>query len=138
MGCTEIFCQICGVSFNIARIRRAGQHPSTPIPAPLPPSHSHTDDTTSDEPLEAAWCHNGRDPDLVAHHLADCDSETCTSVRHTIPLCTSSDGNEDEAEVVEEHLVGEDCLSEAAYSGHRIGWEEMQVSHDAVRRRNRG
>jgi len=81
MGYSETICQLCGVSFAIARLRRA------------------------DEPVEAAWDSQGRNP-LEAEDMESGDE------------CPAIDG---------EHIACIECISTQGYSGHRISVEEMKV-----------
>ena len=97
MNYDEPFCQICGVSLAIARLRRA------------------------DEPKEAGWDSTGRD-----YVKADYPYETGMSMNVLCREgsgCTVSDRGGDRPG---EHLAGPGCVSRRGYSGHRISLAEMK------------
>ncbi len=98
MGFVDVVCQLCGVSFGIARIRRA------------------------DEPQQAAWPYYG--PGDGSGFVDDeewdgsdgslgCGPKTGCSV-------LARDGQL-------EHLAGPGCVFDRGYSGYRITTDEMKV-----------
>jgi len=98
---TELVCQLCGVSFAVARLRR------------------------EDEPLEAAWSkYNRRFVDFRGREVR-CDRGGCRHIQHTEGFDARS-VDDDRLE----HLVGPGCTSDRGYSGHRISVEEMKGCKD--------
>ncbi len=101
MGYNETVCQLCGVSFAIARLRRA------------------------DEPDEAAWCYYGSDYVDEAdgdgnEFVISCGDKTGCKLLERDPGFPPQDENG------QEHLAGPGCASTRGYSGHRISLEEMK------------
>ena len=94
----EVLCQICGVSFFIARLR------------------------TVNEPPDAAWDYAGEGFIEFDEHdgeQAECGSDTgCTFVRRAVTVNREA----------REHIAGPGCISTAGYSGYRITLEEMKGS----------
>ena len=95
--CYGEFCQLCGVSFAIARLRCA------------------------DEPEEAGWGPAGFD--YVEVHDLDEDDIGTSVLCQAGSGCTVSDRRGDRAG---EHLAGPGCVCLGGYSGHRISLAEMQ------------
>jgi len=100
MGYCEIMCQLCGVSFAIARLRRA------------------------DEPAEAAWDYTGSDyvDEANGRDTFDdyCGDNTgCTLVERGPTFRPEDDSGE-------EHIAGPGCASCRGYCGYRISLEEMK------------
>ncbi len=97
MGYTETVCQLCGVSFAIARLRRI------------------------DEPPEAAWDYTGsgyvdEDGELTEPELCG-ESSGCQRLpRDDMPETGERTG---------EHIAGFGCISNRGYSGQRISLGEM-------------
>lgn len=98
----ETYCQLCGVSFAIARLRRA------------------------DEPPEAAWSRYGDEYVTWGDFFAGpgsydpCESSGCQrSETHT--------GDDEQ----HEHIAGPGCMGVYEYNGHRISLEEMRGSRAA-------
>lgn len=102
MTYAEIHCQICGVSFAIARLR-------TPL-----------------EPPEAAWEYYGsgfvdqesRDP----IEYTCCKSSGCQTMERRLPI----GGND----MRKEHLAGWGCICAIGYTGYQISVEEMKGCRD--------
>ena len=98
MGYYETVCQLCGVSFAIARLRRA------------------------DEPREAAWCYYGSEY-VEADGDFDQSNELCGENSGCTELVPEElDGEGD----LGEHLSGPGCTSRQGYSGQRISLDEMK------------
>ena len=95
--CYERFCQLCGVSFAIARLRCA------------------------DEPEEAGWDPTGWDYVKVCN--SDEDDRGMSVLCHKGSGCTVSDRRGDWPG---EHLAGHGCVSNRGYAGHRISLAEMK------------
>ena len=91
------FCQLCGVKFAIARLRRA------------------------DEPKEAGWDPTGFDYVEVCE--SDEDDTGMSVLCHEGSGCTVSDRGGDRPG---EHLAGHGCGSNRGYAGHRISLAEMK------------
>ncbi|KAK5174727.1 uncharacterized protein LTR77_001809 [Saxophila tyrrhenica] len=100
MGFSERVCQICGVSFNVGRIR------------------------TKDEPTKAGW--GGRLRGNSPVFDPECEADGCANEERMIPEFVCHDGSVSEAEQAIEHLAGPSCISTSGYSGHRITWKEMK------------
>ena len=93
----EPYCQLCEISFAIARLRRA------------------------DEPKEAGWDFTGFDYVKVDYsYEADMGRDNPCGKRSG---CTASDRGGDRPG---EHLAGPRCISRSGYSGHRISLAEMK------------
>ena len=97
MGYHEPFCQLCGVGFAIARLRRA------------------------DEPKEAGWDSTGSD--YVEIYDSDATGIGMDVLCEERSGCTVSDRGGDRPG---EHLAGPGCVSHSGYSGHRISLAEMK------------
>ena len=93
----ETFCQLCGVNFAIARLRRV------------------------DEPKEAGWDFTGSDYVEVndSYDFGMPVDVLCEEGSG----CTASDRGGDRPG---EHLAGPGCVSHSGYSGHRISLAEMK------------
>ncbi len=98
MGYFEIQCQLCGVSFAIARIRRP------------------------DEPIEAAWDYWGYDCVTVDPCLTRFRTD---APQRSLGCSTQTWMSQHDGEL-EEHLAGPNCTATCGYSGHRISLEEMK------------
>ena len=97
MNFYEPFCQLCGVSFAIARLRRV------------------------DEPKQAAWDFTG--VDFVEVYHPDANYIDMDVLCEEGSGCTVSDRGGDRPG---EHLAGPGCVSHSGYSGHRISLAEMK------------
>ncbi|CAK1359021.1 hypothetical protein CB0940_05292 [Cercospora beticola] len=130
MGYSEVLCTICGVSFNIGRVRR------------------------KDEPKSAAWdCYNApnsyQEAD-VPDGFSECgETSGCTYYSRNLDNgCYKSPWHNPEAEQDRsdpslEHIAGPGCKYECAcggaYTGNEISFEEMQgctTFQCLVRKRN--
>ena len=98
MGYCEIKCQLCGVSFAIARLRRA------------------------DEPPEAAWDYTGSG--FVDHQDWWNPDGTCTESSGCKLL--KREARFEGHGPGKEHIAGPGCGSGLGYTGHRISLEEMK------------
>ena len=96
MGYSEIHCQLCGVSFAIARLRRA------------------------DEPEDAAWCYSGH-PN--GYRFVEVDESAGDAM---LCGDDSGCSTHDEGAREGEHIAGPGCVSQSGYSGYRISLEEMK------------
>lgn len=99
MGYYENFCQICGVSFNLARVR------------------------TKNEPAEAGWGYSSG-----LYYSGDEGSALCSTMPkqsgcENVPV--EGEGPHPE----EVHIAGPGCVFTGGYSGYRITPEEMKVYH---------
>lgn len=102
MGYSETMCQLCGVSFAIARIRRDG------------------------EPTSAAWCYYGSDfvdeggDDGHEAFESVCEETSgCKLLERDLPFGLHDRHGQ-------EHIAGPGCASRQGYSGHRVSIEEMR------------
>ncbi|KAI9882687.1 MAG: hypothetical protein M1823_005563 [Watsoniomyces obsoletus] len=96
----ELFCQLCGVSFGMARIRRP------------------------DEPFEAAWDTQGHD---FCYKPSRAGEDPCDACGPQAPSrCPSQSRVAYHGGLEVEHLAGPNCRSTHAYSGQRISLEEMK------------
>ena len=96
MGYVETLCQLCGVSFAIARLR-----------------NKH-------EPREAAWDYQGDgfvDVDNYVDINDECGSDTG---------CSFTDRAEGDGEEEREHIAGPGCITTTGYNGNRITVQEMK------------
>ncbi|KAI6796882.1 hypothetical protein KC363_g3038 [Hortaea werneckii] len=108
MGHCERICQLCGIYFNVGRIRRP------------------------DEPIEAAWDGSGYDFISQEAAAASCESLACKIVCREV----SDDDEENGGRIPpgetiygpedEEHLASPECTSTSGYNGYRISAQEMQ------------
>ncbi|KAH7323221.1 hypothetical protein B0I35DRAFT_500067 [Stachybotrys elegans] len=103
MGYSEVQCQLCGVSFNISRLR------------------------TADEPCTAAWSNTGdgatpfvTQEDALNHSR---DGERCSAAT----ACSTREHflREYPASFIE-HIAAPDCRCQKAYLGHNISAEAMR------------
>jgi len=99
MGYCETVCQLCGVSFAIARLRRA------------------------DEPTEAGWSYYGYGFVDVDGHGPECDATGCQNVPREGVYGPGYMGAHDSGT---EHLPTTGCVFDRGYNGHRISLEEMK------------
>lgn len=114
MGYSERICQLCGIPFNIGRIRRPGNTTTHDYGV----SVVTADGLRTDEPESAAWSNIGGTILFISDEEAseECSGMGCSSVAR-------DQGDETE----EEHLAGSNCVSEQGYSGWRISVEDMKV-----------
>ncbi len=107
MGYHETVCQLCGVSFAIARLRRA------------------------DEPESAAWDHLGanyigEEPEYEDEKEEDIINRTCGGTRNSGCYLLNRLPDHSDSSPSKEHISGPGCASTRGYSGHRISLEEMK------------
>ncbi|KAI9709191.1 MAG: hypothetical protein M1812_007776 [Candelaria pacifica] len=102
MGYCETLCQLCGVSFAIARLRRA------------------------DEPESAAWDYSGSG--YVEEEDGDDIIENTCGGTHISGCYLQERENRFDGErgPAHEHISGQGCASGRGYSGHRISLMEMK------------
>ncbi|KAM3075412.1 hypothetical protein ACMFMG_007150 [Clarireedia jacksonii] len=96
MGYYENFCQICGVSFNLARVR------------------------TKHEPPEDGWGYSSG-----LYYMGDETSTLCAS-RPEESGCKNVSVEGDGIHPDQVHIAGPGCVFTGGYSGHRITAEEMK------------
>lgn len=116
MGYSERVCQICAISFNIGRIRKA------------------------DEPPAAGWAGYGEDFVSLEDSSEPCSTNGCRDVvRRFFESETTSDQSRpgldalvqegfDDEDVSKEHIAGPECCCSLGYAGGRIPVEEIKVS----------
>ncbi|WQF83652.1 Putative F-box-like domain superfamily protein [Colletotrichum destructivum] len=104
MGYSEVWCQLCGVGFNIGRLR-------TPEEVRDPPALSAQ--LLLD--LER-YTRNARNNAMHRCDQVGDGMEGCTILKHTPP------GRPYEEE---EHVPGPECTDKSGYHGHRISLKEM-------------
>ncbi|KAL3418165.1 hypothetical protein PVAG01_09880 [Phlyctema vagabunda] len=127
MGYSEVLCRICGVSFNIGRVRRPG------------------------DPRSEGWAltgDHGNGRGLVDHNYGDCDDDLCQVIRRAKNDQEDSIGDESRgkeetwiaASAVEmhygdqrentpyeyEHVAGPNCRNRNGYNGHLVTAQEMR------------
>ncbi|KIM93652.1 hypothetical protein OIDMADRAFT_137280 [Oidiodendron maius Zn] len=118
MGYSEIHCQLCGVSSNIGRIRKA------------------------DEPLRAAWSSHGFRKRPIAESYVEFNNDPdCPDCSEDWPDSTPNGGGDDRdiifppdrrriatlPIVFTEHGASLNCINKKGYNGHYISQEEMRT-----------
>jgi len=112
MTLQDYFCQLCGVSFCVARIRR-GDEERTKAWAPYNEPYVHVMD---DMDLKTTEGEESEEQD-------DYQTRRCPeSSKCVYPIFTGNWGK-----IQREHVAGPGCMSRAGYSGYRISVEEMKV-----------
>jgi len=103
-----ICCQLCGVSFTIARLRREDE--------PYDAAWSFYGADFVDKDIVDSFVNNGRDGSAGIGEKCQ-EGSGCKNVKRL-----NSFGKENT-----EHVAGPECVMKHGYSGHRISLEEMKV-----------